>query len=104
MPDPHRCTLSILARSPAACDNPLAARTGASRRRRYNAKTMTDPFELWRLMWSTAMSRGLETLAEVAANAAALKHRHQANSVGLSSLATLQQIRIELHRALARAA
>jgi hypothetical protein len=57
---------------------------------------MADPFELWRLMWSTAMWRGLETLAEVAPNAAALEHRHQASTVGLSSLATLQQIRIEL--------
>ncbi len=57
---------------------------------------MADPFELWRLMWSTAISRGLENLGEAAPNAAALEREHQASAVDLSSLATLGQIRIEL--------
>ena len=38
---------------------------------------MADPFELWRLMWSTAISRGLENLGEAAPNAAALEREHQ---------------------------
>ncbi len=57
---------------------------------------MPDPFELWRVMWSTAISRGLESLAEAAPNAAALERGHQADAVDTSSLATLGQIRIEL--------
>jgi poly(3-hydroxyalkanoate) synthetase len=56
---------------------------------------MADPFELWRRMWSTAISRGLETLAEAAPNAA-LERGHQAGAVDLSSLATLRQMRIAL--------
>ena len=55
---------------------------------------MADPFELWRLMWSTAVSRGLESLAEVAPNAAALGQG--AGAVDPSSFPTLRQIRIEL--------
>lgn len=57
---------------------------------------MADPFELWRLMWSTAISRGLENLGEAAPNAAALERGDQASAVDLSSLATLRQIRVEL--------
>jgi poly(3-hydroxyalkanoate) synthetase len=57
---------------------------------------MADPFELWRLMWSTAISRGLESLAETAPNAAARERGYQAGAVDLSSLTTLRQIRIEL--------
>ena len=57
---------------------------------------MADPFELWRLMWSTAISRGLENLAEAAPNAGALERGRQASAVDLSSLATLRHIRIEL--------
>ena len=57
---------------------------------------MADPFELWRLTWSTAISRGLESLAEPAPSAAAVELGHQADTVDLSFLATLGQIRIEL--------
>ena len=57
---------------------------------------MADPFELWRLTWSTAISRGLESLAEAAPSAAAVELGHQADTVDLSFLTTLGQIRIEL--------
>jgi poly(3-hydroxyalkanoate) synthetase len=56
---------------------------------------MADPFELWRLMWAAAISRGLETLAE-ADPSAALEGGRQARAVDLSSLTTLGHIRIEL--------
>ena len=57
---------------------------------------MADPFELWRLMWLTAISRGLESLAEAAPNAAALEGGHQADTIDLSCLTTLGRIRVEL--------
>jgi poly(3-hydroxyalkanoate) synthetase len=57
---------------------------------------MADPFELWRLMWSTAISRGLESLAEAAPNAAALEGGHRAGTIDLSCLTTLGRIRVEL--------
>jgi poly(3-hydroxyalkanoate) synthetase len=57
---------------------------------------MADPFELWRLMWSTAISRGLESFAEAAPNAAALEGGHRADTIDLSCLTTLGRIRIEL--------
>jgi poly(3-hydroxyalkanoate) synthetase len=60
------------------------------------SKTMADPFELWRLMWSTAISRGLGNLAEAAPNGAALEQGRQGNALDLSFLATLRRIRIEL--------
>jgi poly(3-hydroxyalkanoate) synthetase len=57
---------------------------------------MADPFELWRLMWGSAISLGLEGLAEAAPSAAALEQGHQPSTLDASSLATLGQIRIEL--------
>ena len=57
---------------------------------------MADPFELWRLMWLTAISRGLESLAEAAPNAAALEGGHQGDTIDLSCLTTLGRIRVEL--------
>ena len=57
---------------------------------------MADPFELWRLMWLTAISRGLESLAEAAPNAAALEEGHRADTIDLSCLTTLGRIRVEL--------
>jgi poly(3-hydroxyalkanoate) synthetase len=56
---------------------------------------MNDPFELWRLLWSTAMSRGLEHLAE-AFPTADLSDRCQANSTDLSAFPTFDRVRIEL--------
>ena len=38
---------------------------------------MADPFELWRLMWSTAISHGLEQFAEASSGTAALARRCQ---------------------------
>jgi poly(3-hydroxyalkanoate) synthetase len=54
---------------------------------------MADPFELWPLFWSTAISRGLENLTEAAPRAALGR---QSNSVDLSLFATLGRIRIDL--------
>jgi poly(3-hydroxyalkanoate) synthetase len=52
---------------------------------------MADPFELWRLMWSSAISRRLESLADtVPSDAAVDRGRHAA------SLATLKRVRIDL--------
>jgi poly(3-hydroxyalkanoate) synthetase len=56
---------------------------------------MNDPFELWRLLWSTAMSRGLEHIAE-AFSTAALSDRGQASSLNLSTFPTFDRVRIEL--------
>ena len=57
---------------------------------------MADPFELWRLMWSSAISRGLESLADTVPGAAALDRGGHAGSIDLASLATLKRIRLEL--------
>jgi poly(3-hydroxyalkanoate) synthetase len=52
---------------------------------------MADPFELWRLMWSSAITRGLESFADtVPSDAAVDRGRHAA------SLATLKRVRIDL--------
>jgi poly(3-hydroxyalkanoate) synthetase len=57
---------------------------------------MADPFELWRLMWSTAFSRGLEQLAEVIPGTTALARRRGADSVDLSPFPVFGRVRIEL--------
>jgi poly(3-hydroxyalkanoate) synthetase len=57
---------------------------------------MADPFELWRLMWSSAISRGLESLADTVPSAVALDRGRHAGTIDLSSLATLKRIRLEL--------
>ncbi len=56
---------------------------------------MNDPFELWRLLWSTAMSRGLEHLAE-AFPTGALRERRQADLIDLTAFPTFDSVRIEL--------
>jgi poly(3-hydroxyalkanoate) synthetase len=57
---------------------------------------MADPFELWRLMWSTAISRGLESLSEAVPNDAVLDRSRGAGSIDASSLTILKRVRIEL--------
>jgi poly(3-hydroxyalkanoate) synthetase len=57
---------------------------------------MADPFELWRLIWSTAISRGVESLAEAVPSAAAIERGHHVDAVDLSSLTTFGRIRIAL--------
>ena len=57
---------------------------------------MADPFELWRLMWSSAISRGLESLSEPGPSDAAPDRGRHAGSIDLSSLTTLKRVRIEL--------
>jgi poly(3-hydroxyalkanoate) synthetase len=57
---------------------------------------MADPFELWRLIWSTAISRGLESLSEAVPGDAALDRGRRAGSIDATLLPTLQRIRIKL--------
>ena len=57
---------------------------------------MADPFELWRLMWSSAISRGLDSLSDAVPSDAALDRGRRTDSIDLSSLTTLKRIRIEL--------
>jgi poly(3-hydroxyalkanoate) synthetase len=58
---------------------------------------MTDPFELWRLMWSTAISRGLEGLAEAFPRTDPLDQNcREGDAFDLSSFATLGRVRIAL--------
>lgn len=57
---------------------------------------MTDPFELCRLMWSTAISRGLESLAEAVPGAGALESGRQADSIDFTPFTAFGRIRIEL--------
>jgi poly(3-hydroxyalkanoate) synthetase len=60
------------------------------------SNAMADPFELWRLLWSSAISRGLESLSEAVPSEAALDRSRRPGSIDLSSLTTFQRIRIEL--------
>jgi len=57
---------------------------------------MADPFELWRLMWSTALSRGPEQFAEATLGTSALTRPRQVEAIDLSAFATLGRVRIEL--------
>jgi len=57
---------------------------------------MADPFEVWRQLWSSAISRGLESLSEAVPSDAALDRARHVGSIDLSSLTTLGRIRIEL--------
>ena len=56
---------------------------------------MADPLELWRLLWSSAISRGLESFPSAPSVNALDRGRH-AGSIDPSSLATLKRIRLEL--------
>jgi hypothetical protein len=60
------------------------------------SNAVAGPFELWRLLWSTAISRGVESLAEAVPSAAELDRGRLASPVDLSSLTILRRIRIEL--------
>jgi poly(3-hydroxyalkanoate) synthetase len=60
------------------------------------SNAMADPFEFWRLFWSSAISRGLESLSEAVPSEAALDRGRRAGSIDLLSLTTLQRVRIEL--------
>jgi len=60
------------------------------------SKDMADPFELWRLMWSTAVSSGLEQLAEAVPGAATAARRRAADAIDLSTFPTLGRVRIQL--------
>jgi poly(3-hydroxyalkanoate) synthetase len=80
----------------------------AARRRLYNSladeawptseasNAMADPFEFWRLLWTSAISRGLESLSEAVPGEAVLDLGRRAGSVDLSALTTLGHIRLEL--------
>ena len=57
---------------------------------------MADPFELWRLMWLTAISHGLEQFAEASSGTAALARRCQADAIDLSAFPVFRRVRIEL--------
>jgi len=57
---------------------------------------MADPFELWRLMWSFAISSGLERLAQTVPGATAGDRPRVADAIELSTLPTLGRVRIEL--------
>ena len=57
---------------------------------------MADPFELWRLMWSTAVSSGLEQLAEAVPGGATAARPRVAYPIDLSTFPTLGRVRIEL--------
>ena len=56
---------------------------------------MADPFELWRLMWSTAVSRGLESFSEFLP-ASADSNQRRATAVDLSAFPLLGRVRLEL--------
>lgn len=57
---------------------------------------MDNPLELWRLMWSAAISRGLEQFADAIPGTAALVPRLQADAIDLSTFPLLGRVRIEL--------
>ena len=51
---------------------------------------MSDPFEVWRLAWSTAFARSLELLGDVSAPYAALSPRQESYAIDLSSFPTFR--------------
>ena len=57
---------------------------------------MADLFELWRSMWSTAISRGLEQLVDAVPGTAVANRPLQPNAIDLSPFPTLGRVRIEL--------
>jgi hypothetical protein len=54
------------------------------------------PVEFWRLLWSSAISRGPESLSEAVQSEAVLDSGRLAGSIDLSSLTTFGHIRVEL--------
>ncbi len=57
---------------------------------------MADPFELWRLMWSFAISGGLERLARAVSGATVAARPRVASAIELSTFPTLGRVRMEL--------
>ena len=57
---------------------------------------MADPFEVWRLTWSTALARGLERLSEAFPIAPALELPRPSEPVDLAALPTFKRVRLEL--------
>ena len=57
---------------------------------------MADLFELWRSMWSTAISRGLDQFVDAVPGAAVAKRPLQATAIDWSAFPTLGRVRIEL--------
>jgi len=57
---------------------------------------MSDPFEVWRLAWSTAFSRHLELLGEVFAPHAAASPVQGPPAIDLSSFPTFRRVRLDL--------
>jgi len=57
---------------------------------------MADPFELWRLMWSFAISAGLEQLAQDVRGGTVTARRRVAYAIELSTFPTLGRVRLEL--------
>jgi hypothetical protein len=57
---------------------------------------MADLFALWRSMWSTAISRGLDQLVDAVPGAAAANRPLQGTAIDLSAFPTLGRVRIEL--------
>ena len=57
---------------------------------------MADPFEMWRLISSFAISSGLEQLAQAVPGAIGAARPRVADAINLSTLPTLGRVRIEL--------
>lgn len=57
---------------------------------------MADPFELWRLMWSIAISSGQGRLADAVPGSATDARRRVAEAFDLSTFPTLGRVRLEL--------
>ncbi|MBV9288022.1 MAG: alpha/beta fold hydrolase, partial [Hyphomicrobiales bacterium] len=57
---------------------------------------MSDPFEVWRLAWSTAFTRNLELLGEVFALPAASSPPQGRPAIDLSSFPTFRRVRLDL--------
>lgn len=57
---------------------------------------MADPFEVWRLAWSTALSRNLELFGEVFAPHAVVSPPKEPPAIDLSSFPTFRRVRLDL--------
>jgi hypothetical protein len=57
---------------------------------------MADLLELWRSIWSTAISRGLDQLVDAVPGAAVANRSLQPTAIDLSAFPTLGLVRIEL--------
>ena len=57
---------------------------------------MTDPFEVWRLTWFTAVSRALERFGEAIPGTSVHARQSQADAVDLSAFPVFGRVRIEL--------